>query len=168
MRFAIDGAKLCALRHKRGLSRAYVARVVRRAPTTVQKWEAGEVTRTSGETLEALARVLAVTPYDLSPDYIPPRDPSVGRVYFDQELANRTRVLKRLTYRELAMRAGLPLTTVHRLLNKDKPSADAEHVYVLACGLGLKPGDLSEPLAATPGLDDREILEGVRMPLTNK
>jgi transcriptional regulator with XRE-family HTH domain len=166
MRFEIDGAKLRALRHKRGLSRAYVARVARRAPTTVQKWETGEVTRTSGETLEALARVLAVTPYDLSPDYIPPRDPAVGRVYFDQQLANRTRVLKRLTYRELAIRAGLPLTTVHWVLNKDKPSADAEHVYALARALGLEPGDLSQPLTATPGPGEREMLAEVRVPLT--
>lgn len=148
-----------------GLSRAYVARVARRAVTTVQKWEAGEVTRTSGETLEAVARTLAVTPYDTSPDYIVPRDPLIGRVYFDEELANRIRTLKRLTYREVAARAGLPLMTVHWMLNKDKPSADAEHVYALA--LGLKPGGLSQPLAAVPpGFGRREMMEEAGLPLT--
>ena len=75
-----------------------------------------------------MARALNVSPYDISPDYVAPRDPLLGRVYFDQELAQRMRGLRRLTYRDLAERAGLPLMTAHYIMTKDKPSAEAEHV----------------------------------------
>jgi len=156
MQFTIDGARVRSLRTEQGKSRAYVGRVARRAEATIRAWETGRVSRTTDPTIEAVARALNVTPYDLSPDYVAPRDPLLGRVHFDQELAQRMRGLRRLTYRDLAERSGLPLMTVHYIMTKDKPSAEAEHIYALALALEMRPGDLSQPLAAAPTSGQRE------------
>lgn len=166
MKFTIDGAKVLKLRTEQGKSRAYVGRVARRGEATIRVWETGKVSRTTAPTIEAVARALNVTPYEISPDYVAPRDPLLGRVYFDQELAQRMRGLRRLTYRDLAERTGLPLMTVHYVMTKDKPSAEAEHVYALALALEMRPGDLSQPLAAAPALGQREFLKSAGVPLT--
>jgi transcriptional regulator with XRE-family HTH domain len=166
MLFTIDGTKVLKLRKEQGKSRAYVGRVARRGEATIRAWETGRVSRTTDSTIEAMARALNVTPYDISPDYISPRDPLLGRVYFDQELAQRTRVLRRLSYRDLAERSALPLMTVHYIMTKDTPSAEAEQVYALALALEMRPGDLSQPLAAAPTLGQREFLKSAGMPLT--
>jgi transcriptional regulator with XRE-family HTH domain len=166
MQFTIDGAKVLKLRTAQGKSRAYVGRVARRAEATIRAWEMGKVSRTTDPTIEAVARALNVTPYDISPDCVAPRDPLLGRVYFDQDLAQRMRRLRRLSHRDLAERTGLPLRTVHYIMTKDKPSAEAEHVYALALALEMRPGDLSQPLAAGLAAGEREFLKGAGVPLT--
>ena len=143
MKFTIDGAKVLKLRTEQGKSRAYVGRVARRGEATIRVWETGKVSRTTAPTIEAVASALNVTPYEISPDYVAPRDPLLGRVYFDQELAQRMRGLRRLTYRDLAERTGLPLMTVHYVMTKDKPSAEAEHVYAMALALEMRPAILA-------------------------
>jgi hypothetical protein len=49
---------------------------------------------------------------------------------------------------------------------KDKPSAEAEHVYALALALEMRPGDLSQPLAAAPTLEEREYRQAAGVPYT--
>ena len=162
MNCKIDGPQIKTLRESRGISRNQLAKLVRRTPGTLWAWETGNATKTNDVTVEALARALGVSPYDVSSDYMPPRDPLLGRVYFDQDLARRTMGKRRMTYRDLAAKTGIPTMTVYYILNTDKPSADTEQVYVLALALGLKPGDLSPLLATIPGVGDREVWELAR------
>ena len=66
-----------------------------------------------------------------------------------------------------AERFGLSLMTVHFIMTKDRPSAEAEHVYALALALEMRPSNLSQTLAAAPTLGQREMLESAGTLLTH-
>ena len=166
MRCKLNGEAIRCYREARGLTASYVARAVGKTNTAVLAWESGTSKSTDEITVEVLARVLHVTPYDIAPNYIPPLDPSLGRIYYDQGAVRRLRAEHGLSVRDVARRSGLARATVSHLENREKASATAAQVYALARGLGVKPGELSQVLEAPPGYGERELYDSYGRPLT--
>jgi|SRR5215204_3640844 len=131
----------------------------------IAQLESGRSPRAFPVVVEALARALLVEPTDIAPDYQPPIPRQLGRVHYDRQVIHQLLALSGMTQKEWADASGFSVSTAHSLLNREIPSADVELIYKAAKGLGIKAGDLSQPLSQPPAYGDREYLESAGTPL---
>lgn len=156
MKFSIDGAVLRHHREELGLGREALARLSRVSKATIEGYEGKRNGRPALDTtIEALARVLGLSPEELAPDYVPPM-PAFPRVKFDHRRLRDLRSEHGLTHAQVARRTGLTERTLERLESGAQGSARPATLYKLAKVYRVKPGTISPLLGMVPLSDERD------------